>query len=395
MEPTAADVQEELQDYLNSKNINALFIQIVEKLLIEKPDNPIGFMVEYLQKTYPEETANSMLGGGKDLLRAVSNESKEGGMSDDDDEDVVDDLEFKEINKRASMARRGSISAESIDPNKANGMDIKKIPKTKEESARIAEILKTSPFLQHLEEKNIKTLEDAFFKVEKKKGDVVIKQGDMGDNFYVIDTGSVKVYKQEGEKPEIEVNSLGSGDSFGELAIMYNAPRAATCKVCSESCKLWALDRLTFKTIIMQAAISKRSQYKEFLQKVKILQQLDEYEILTISDCLVEQTFADGDVVVKQGEPGDTFYIVKEGVAVCSQKDTKGIEKEVAVLKDGEYFGEIALLTKGARRASVSARGNLTLLSLDQKTFNRVMGPVKDTLNRNMETYNSVVASTI
>ena len=48
--------------YLNSKNINALFIQIVEKLLIEKPDNPIGFMVEYLQKTYPEETSNSMLG---------------------------------------------------------------------------------------------------------------------------------------------------------------------------------------------------------------------------------------------------------------------------------------------------------------------------------------------
>ena len=95
-EPTAADVQEELQDYLNSKNINALFIQvslylpistvikfplmnetahltswcihsnmpfswcigqIVERLLIEKPDNPIGFIVEYLQKTYPDQTS--------------------------------------------------------------------------------------------------------------------------------------------------------------------------------------------------------------------------------------------------------------------------------------------------------------------------------------------------
>jgi cAMP-dependent protein kinase regulator len=80
-EPTAADVQEELQEYLNSKNINALFIQvrtcldwacskggrvsypcsvtrqIVERLLIEKPDNPIAFMVEYLQKTYPDQAS--------------------------------------------------------------------------------------------------------------------------------------------------------------------------------------------------------------------------------------------------------------------------------------------------------------------------------------------------
>ena len=392
MEPTAADVQEELQDYLNSKNINALFIQIVEKLLIEKPDNPIGFMVEYLQKTYPEETANSMLGGGS-LSRLNSTDSKGGNVSDDDDADVVDDLEFKEIHKRASMGRRGSISAESIDPTK-QVHEIKKIPKTSEESARIGEILKTSPFLQHLEEKNITTLENAFFKVEKKDGEIIIKQGDMGDNFYVIDTGNVNIYKQEGEKPEMKVNTLGPGDSFGELAIMYNAPRAATCKA-SGDVKLWALDRLTFKTIIMQAAISKRSQYKEFLQRVKILAQLDEYELLTISDCLVEQTFADGDVIVKQGEPGDTFYIIKEGTAVCSQKDNKGVEKEVAVLKGGDYFGEIALLTKGPRRASVSARGNLTLLSLDQKTFNRVMGPVKDTLNRNIETYNQVVASTI
>jgi len=391
MEPTAADVQEELQDYLNSKNINALFIQIVEKLLIEKPDNPIGFMVEYLQKTYPEETSNSMLGAGN-LSRLNSDDSKGGNISDDDN-DVVDDIEFKEISKRASMARRGSISAESLDPNK-QVHEVKKIPKTSEESSRIREILKTSPFLQHLEEKNITTLEDAFFKVEKKDGEVIIKQGDMGDNFYVIDTGSVNVYKQEGEKPETKVNSLSPGDSFGELAIMYNAPRAATCKA-SGDVKLWALDRLTFKTIIMQAAISKRSQYKEFLQRVKILQQLDEYELLTIADCLVEQTFADGDVIVKQGEPGDTFYIIKEGVAVCSQKNNKGVDKEVAVLKSGDYFGEIALLTKGPRRASVTARGDLSLLSLDQKTFNRVMGPVKDTLNRNIETYNQVVASTI
>lgn len=51
----AADVQAELQQYLNSKNINALFIAIVESLLIEKPTNPIAFIIEYLYKQYPDQ----------------------------------------------------------------------------------------------------------------------------------------------------------------------------------------------------------------------------------------------------------------------------------------------------------------------------------------------------
>ena len=51
----AADVQAELQQYLNSKNINSLFISIVESLLIEKPANPIAFIIEYLYKQYPDQ----------------------------------------------------------------------------------------------------------------------------------------------------------------------------------------------------------------------------------------------------------------------------------------------------------------------------------------------------
>lgn len=64
--------------------------------------------------------------------------------------------------------------------------------------------------------------------------------------------------------------------------------------------------------IIMNAAISKRSLYKDFLQRVDILKQLDEYEILTVADCLQEESFANGDIIFRQGEPGDSFYIVKE-----------------------------------------------------------------------------------
>jgi cAMP-dependent protein kinase regulator len=60
-------VQAELQQYLNSKNINALFISIVESLLIEKPTNPIAYIIEYLHKQFPDQAkpAIDALGGGK------------------------------------------------------------------------------------------------------------------------------------------------------------------------------------------------------------------------------------------------------------------------------------------------------------------------------------------
>ena len=62
----AADVQAELQQYLNSKNINSLFISIVESLLIEKPANPIAFIIEYLYKQYPDQAKAALdsLAGG-------------------------------------------------------------------------------------------------------------------------------------------------------------------------------------------------------------------------------------------------------------------------------------------------------------------------------------------
>jgi cAMP-dependent protein kinase regulator len=56
----AADVQAELQQYLNSKQINSIFIQIVESILIEKPENPIAFIIEYLQKQYPDQTKGTL-----------------------------------------------------------------------------------------------------------------------------------------------------------------------------------------------------------------------------------------------------------------------------------------------------------------------------------------------
>jgi len=378
-----ADIQADLQDYLNAKGINTLFIKIVENLLIEKPDNPIQFIVKYLQREYPDQTGSAPEDSG--AAAAASDSDSE---TDEDDDEITDIPDI--VRQPASLNRRVSVSAES----NTKITNFKKVvhDKTAEEKAQIVQMCKNSILFQHLDNNQLNVITDAMFPVKHEDGDIIIKQGDSGDNFYLVDNGSVEVFVAgKGDDP---VKSYNPGDGFGELALMYNAPRAATCKAVG-ACRLWAVDRVTFKVILMDTTMKKRNLYKDFLGKVPILSGLTEYEQLTIADALIEEVYSDGDVMVTQGEPGNKFYIIKTGTASCTQQAADGKVTEVARLEDGAYFGEIALMTSKPRQATVTAAGDLVVLTMDRKTFKRVMGPLVDILNRNIGGYNKFMQQNV
>merc|ERR1712002_374525 len=131
--------------------------------------------------------------------------------------------------------------------------------------------------------------------------------------FYVIDSGEVDIYV-DGQL----VSSIGEGGSFGELALIYGTPRAATVKA-STDVKLWGIDRDSYRRILMGSTIRKRKMYEEFLSKVSILENLDKWERLTVADSLEAVSFEDEEVVVKQGEAGNDFFIIVEGTAIVTQ----------------------------------------------------------------------------
>jgi cAMP-dependent protein kinase regulator len=378
-----ADIQADLQDYLNAKGINTLFIKIVENLLIEKPDNPIQFIVKYLQREYPDQT-----GASPEDSNAAQNDDSDEDSEDEEDDEIGDIPDI--VRQPAALNRRVSVSAESN--TKITNFKKTVHEKSGEEKAQIIQMCKNSILFQHLDNNQLNIITDAMFPVKHEDGDVIIKQGDDGDNFYLVDAGSVEVFVAgKGDEP---VRSYNAGDGFGELALMYNAPRAATCKAVG-SVRLWAVDRVTFKVILMDTTMKKRNLYKDFLGKVPILASLTEYEQLTIADSLIEEHYSDGDVMVTQGEPGNKFYIVKEGIAVCTQQAADGKVQEVARLEEGAYFGEIALLTSKPRQATVTAAGELVVLTMDRKTFKRVMGPLVDILNRNIGGYNKFMQQNV
>ncbi|EQC41349.1 hypothetical protein SDRG_01323 [Saprolegnia diclina VS20] len=386
----AEGVQQELQDYLQKKGINTLFINIVESLLLSKPDNPVLHIIQYLQTNFPDQATVRAAEAPAIATGHHSDESESEDEAEGEEDAVGEMQEAQPVARTFPKGRRISVSAEALDPENAKPLEAVVHPKSEEERKRISDILVDNILFKSLDEKQSKILLDAMFPKEFGVGEVIIKQGDDGDNFYILDTGVCEVYKDDNL-----VLTCTEAMSFGELALMYNAPRAATVKV-KENSKVWALDRQTFKYIIMETTMKKRDQYKGFIEKVPLLESLSEYERLTVADALRVATFNDGEVIIRQGDDGNLFYIISEGTAVCTkQVSPSDPVQEIGLLSTGAYFGEIALLTTRPRQATVTAKGQVKCLTLDRKTFKRVMGPLENILKRNLAQYNLVMANTI
>lgn len=286
--------------------------------------------------------------------------------------------------------RRGAVSAETYSEEDAATYVKKVVPKDAKTRDALKKAIERNVLFKYLDNNECTDIFDAMFPAVYAKGDTIIKQGDEGDNFYIIDEGEVDVFVNGNH-----VTTIGEGYGFGELALIYGQPRAATVTAKME-CKLWAIDRDTYRRILMGSTIRKRKMYDEFLSKVSILSTLDKWERLTIADALVPASFNDGDVIVQQGQPGDDFYIIVEGTAVVYQRRSDDApQQEVGRLGPSDYFGEIALLLDRPRAATVVATGPLKCVKLDRARFERLLGPCADILKRNLEQYNSLIALTV
>lgn len=226
--------------------------------------------------------------------------------------------------------------------------------------------------------------------VNKKAGDNVITEGENGDVLYVVEHGVLsctKVFKGNSEPTFLK--EYQPGEAFGELALLYNAPRAATI-VAKTDAELYSLDRATFNHIVKGSAAKKREKYEEFLGKVKILQSMEPYERSKLGDAIKEENYQEGDFVIREGDEGSCFYMIMKGEAIATKTIEPGkAPQEVFKYKSGDYFGERALIKNEPRAANIVAVGGpLQVVNLDRHSFKRLMGPMEDILKRNMSIYN-------
>jgi cAMP-dependent protein kinase regulator len=223
-------------------------------------------------------------------------------------------------------------------------------------------------------------------------GEGVIEQGADGNELFVVDSGELECFKvfTAGSEP-VFLKEYVAGDAFGELALLYNAPRAATIK-CKTPSILWVLDRDCFTHIVKNAASKKRERYESFLAKVELLENMEPYERSKISDAFKSCTYDEGEFVIREGEWGDVFYIVEAGEAVATKTLTPGqAPEEVMQYGPADYFGELSLLKGEPRAANILAKTNLRCVTLDRQSFKRMLGPLEEILRRNASKYENIL----
>lgn len=195
--------------------------------------------------------------------------------------------------------------------------------------------------------------------VRVEPGEMVINQGDDGDELYFVFQGSLECYKlYPGNSTPTHLLTYTPGMSFGELSLLYNTPRAASIKA-KEPSVLYSLDRECFNNIVKESAIKKREKYDSFLSDVELLQELEPYERSKLCDCLNSQTYSPGQYIIKEGETGDTFYFIESGKAYATKKNAQGTQDTVYEYENNDYFGELALLKDIPRQASIIAKVRL------------------------------------
>jgi len=154
------------------------------------------------------------------------------------------------------------------------------------------------------------------------------------------------------------------------LAVLYNTVRAANVDAKTD-CVLWKLDRRSFNEIVKESAQKKRERYEGFLANVPLLKAVDSYERSHICEGLVTESFKAGEVIIREGENGDKFYIVEDGEC---QAVKSGLEDKALNYRPGDFFGELTLLKDQVRAATVTATKDSQVLMLDRRAFKRLFG---------------------
>uniref|UniRef100_A0A7S3L285 cGMP-dependent protein kinase n=1 Tax=Amphora coffeiformis TaxID=265554 RepID=A0A7S3L285_9STRA len=210
-------------------------------------------------------------------------------------------------------------------------------------------------------------------------GKLIIKQGEVGDFFYVVEEGHVSFAVDNQH-----VGSTGRGGSFGELALLYNCPRAATC-IANTACRLWKVDQKTFRHMLANNTNAQQKDINDVLRKVPFLAELDDRDLMKISDALTSVTFPEGERIINKGDVGEIFYIIREGTTKVHDigfGDSTYVDQP---LGPGDFFGERALITGDPRVANVTATSTCTCLCLSRDTFESVLGPLQGLIDAAMK----------
>ncbi len=211
------------------------------------------------------------------------------------------------------------------------------------------------------------------------EGSMILREGDAADAFYVIMEGEVEVWRQTPQVVSEKLATLGPGSYFGEIGLLYGVPRTASIRAAKGGARVLEIGRDLFTQLVADhdlvsddiAEIARRRVMVN--QLAGVLPGLGQNALAKVSRHLRRESFAPGDVVIRQGDAAETFYVVVSGAAEVVQRVAEE-DFVLAELGAGDYFGEIGILQNRPRTATVRAIRELDVLVLDRDHFKAIAG---------------------
>jgi len=235
------------------------------------------------------------------------------------------------------------------------------------------EILRRSSVFRFLADEHFAAIEPLLQEEHYEFGDLIVKQDDPADSFYVLTKGRARAIKVKPEGEEIPLGVLKPGDSFGEAALSEGGTRNATVR-CSTAVDVLRIDRDDFLQLIRR--VPELKQYVETTGRDRALQsflyQFSNFGRLPVPvlrgmiDGLKPVTVEKGNVIIREGDDAGPLYILQKGRARAFA-GIDGQERNLAFYREGDFFGELSILNGSPRAASVEAFTDCQLLSLEPK----------------------------
>jgi HlyB family type I secretion system ABC transporter len=237
-----------------------------------------------------------------------------------------------------------------------------------------SEILRRSSVFRFLSDEHFAAIEPLLQEEHYEFGDIIVKQDEAADSFYVLTRGRARALKIKANGEEVPLGVLKPGDSFGEAALAEGGIRNATVR-CSTAVDVLRINREDFLELV--GRVPELKQYVErtgrnralqsFLYQFSNFGRLPTLVLRNVIDRLKPVTFEKGNLIIHEGDDAGPLYIIEKGRARAFA-GVDGQVRNLAFYREGDFFGELSILNGSPRAASVEAFSDCQLLALEPQS---------------------------
>ncbi|KAL5969804.1 cGMP-dependent protein kinase 2 [Taenia solium] len=271
----------------------------------------------------------------------------------------------------------------------------------------------SNDFLNNLEQSQIEEIVLCMYEKRVNKDCFIIREGEPGDALYVTAVRKLfhplrppdRLYMEPDPGVNLEgllevlkgdqvIGQMEVGRAFGEMALLYNCNRTASVKALTNA-KFWTLDRRVYQQIMMNSSVHKHKENFQFLLSVSDFKNLSQRKLHKLADVLELIYYPGNEYIIRQGEVGETFFIIHSGQVKVTQSKLPGEPpQDIRFLGAGDWFGERALYTRDKRSANVVAMPpGVHVLCLDRSNFIHLIGDLNEIKSREYGDYNQSLLS--